>query len=440
MANVALELPVPYIGKNVERKHIEEFFRYHREPDEVVIALFDGIIFDGDGKRVGGLTLHDYVILTDRHFVLWARGLQSDVLDRLDYRGVNLSAKPADTLHGELALEFTPPAVPKPLTARVDLLPIMDLPALEELFELTKAVVTRSAGQAGGQQAGGQAETSTGQPLSSPQSSAASQSSAADATAAQTAAQIERIRAIVQESHARRGTTFRVPPPTPTARPTPPDAPSGRVPSPDSPFGTGRPVSNASYAVYRVAQVAKDAVGTLPTEVGKTIGLDETLSKLVDRIPKVEDIGQITALIEALNKLLITVSENPAARAFLLQAIDRMVEQGSPLKQLLAFIQNAGKPVAKPAGQPVTAAAAPAAGEAASATAGVTSETVGKATERTTGPIPGPRRTAVKVSFATDKPPKPAAEAAVSSPPPLSIAYKPNVAAETTPELANANS
>lgn len=68
--NIALDLPIPYIGKNVERKHIEEFFRYHREPDEVVIALFDGIIFDGDGKRVGGLTLHDYVILTDRHFVL----------------------------------------------------------------------------------------------------------------------------------------------------------------------------------------------------------------------------------------------------------------------------------------------------------------------------------------------------------------------------------
>ncbi len=422
MANVALELPVPYIGKNVERKHVEEFFRYHREPDEVVIALFDGIIFDGDGKRVGGLTLHDYVILTDRHFVLWARGLQSDVLDRLDYRGVKLSAKPADTLHGELALEFTPPAVPKPLTARVDLLPIMDLPALTELFELTKAVVTQSAGQA---------EPSTDQQPSS------SQSRAADPTTTQ----IERIRAIVQESHAKRGTAFRMPPPTPTARPIPPDETSARVPSLDSPFGTGRPVSNASYAVYRVAQVAKDAVGTLPTEVGKTIGLDETLSKLVDRIPKVEDIGQITALIEALNKLLITVSENPAARAFLLQAIDRMVEQGSPLKQLLAFIQNAGKPAAKPEGQPVTAspvAPAPVPGEAASATVGAAGGAVGKTAASTTGPAPGPRRMAVKVSFATDKPPKPDSEA--SPAPPLSIAYKPNGAAETTPELANVNS
>ena len=425
MANVALELPVPYIGKNVERKHVEEFFRYHREPDEVVIALFDGIIFDGDGKRVGGLTLHDYVILTDRHFVLWARGLQSDVLDRLDYRGVNMSAKPADTLHGELALEFTPPAVPKPLTARVDLLPIMDLPALGELFELTKAVVTQSAGQAGGQ-----AETSTDQQPSS------SQSSAADATAAK----IERIRAIVQESHARRGTTFRMPPPTPVARPIPPDEASSKASSLD-PFGTGRPVSNASYAVYRVAQAAKDVVGTLPTEVGKTIGLDETLSKLVDRIPKIEDLGQITALIEALNKLLITVSENPAARAFLLQAIDRMVEQGSPLKQLLAFIQNAGKPAAKPAGQPVTA---PAAGEASAdipPAAAVAGGTVGKTAATATGPVPGPRRMAVKVSFATDKPSKPATEATPASPnPPLAIAYKPNVAAETTPELANANS
>jgi hypothetical protein len=335
---------------------------------------------------------------------------------------VNLNAKPADTLHGELALEFTPPAVPKPLTARVDLLPIMDLPALGELFQLTKAVVTRSAGQPGGK---APAETSKDQ--------AASSQGGVPQTRNE---QIERIRAIVQESHAKRGTGFKVPPPAPTARPVPPDETSAKDPSLDSPFGTGRPVSNASYAVYRVAQAAKDAVGTLPTEVGKTIGLDETLSKLVDRIPKVEDIGQITALIEALNKLLITVSENPAARAFLLQAIDRMVEQGSPLKQLLAFIQNAGRPAAKPASQHVPT---PAAGEAAAATtAAAAGGTVGKAAERTTGPVPGPRRTAVKVSFATDKPSKPEAE--VSPAPPLSIAYKPNGATDTKPELANANS
>jgi hypothetical protein len=426
--NIALDLPIPYIGKNVERKHIEEFFRYHREPDEVVIALFDGIIFDGDGKRVGGLTLHDYVILTDRHFVLWARGLQSDVLDRLDYRGVNLSARRADTLHGELALEFTPPAVSRPMTARVDLLPIMDLPALEELFTLTKAVVTRRMGKSDEQHS----ETSDNQ-------SSSAQTASADAT---TLAQIERIRAIVQESHAKRGTTFRVPPPAPVARTPHPDEAAAKTPSLESPFGTGRPVSNASYTVYRVAQVAKDVVGTLPTEVGKTIGLDETLSKLVDRIPKVEDIGQITALIEAINKLLITVSENPAARAFLLQAIDRMVEQGSPLKQLLAFIQNAGKsgtsaPPSQPATQPVTAT--PTTGEAApaaSATNGVAEKPAGS----TPQPASGPRRTFVKVSFATDKTSKPASEAPSPPPPPLSIAYQPNEATENTPELANAGS
>ncbi|MGQ9897506.1 MAG: hypothetical protein ACUVR8_08150 [Acidobacteriota bacterium] len=420
MDSVALELPVPYIGKNVERKHIEEFFRYHREPDEVVIALFDGIIFDGDGKRVGGLTLHDYVILTDRHFVLWARGLQSDVLDRLDYRGVRLETKPVDTLHGELALEFMPPAVPKPLTARVDLLPIMDLPALGELFDLTKAVVTRNA------------EQSNGQPKTSEAQLPSSQGGKDDATVAQ----IERIRVIIQESHAKRGATFKAPPPPPArtmARTMASDEDIAKAPSLDSPFGTGRPVSNASYAVYRIAQAAKDAVETLPTEIGKTIGLDETLSKLVDRIPKVEDIGQITALIEALNKLLITVSENPAARAFVLQAIDRMIEQGSPLKQLLAFVQNAGKPAAKPTSQPVTAA--PATGETAPAGGGAaTAGTTEKVVENKPGTVPGTRRMAVKVSFATNQPPK------LDSPaPPLSITYKPNETAEAT-QLANASS
>lgn len=404
MVNVVWELPVPYIGKNVERKHVEEFFRYHREPDEVVIALFDGIIFDGDGKRVGGLTLHDYVILTDRHFILWARGLQSDVLDRLDYRGVRLDAKQADTLHGELALEFTPPAVPKPLTARVDLLPIMDLPALEELFSLTKALVVWDADRTN-------------------ERTAATGSAAADETSpGDIAAKVERIRAIVQEALAKRGVAFKAP--APAGRPTAPRDPARSEPSPESPFGTGRPVSNASYAVYRVAQAAKDAVGSLPTDLGKTIGLDETLSKLVDRIPKVEDIGQITALIEALNKLLVTVSENPAARAFLLQAIDRMVEQGSPLKQLLAFIQNAGKPAAKPSGQP-TPGAAPA-------------ETPAAGSNGTAPPTAGPRRTAVKVSFAQEGVAAPKAESAPK--PPLSIEYGRKASPEAVLETANAAS
>ncbi len=405
MANVALELPVPYIGKNVERKHVEEFFRYHREPDEVVIALFDGIVFDGDGKRVGGLTLHDYVILTDQRFILWARGLQSDVLDRLDYRGVRLSAKPADTLHGELALEFTPPAVPKPLTARVDLLPIMDLPALEELFNLAKALATRQS-----------------EPPAGPTAPATDSPDAA--------AYIERIRAIVQEAHAKRGTSFKAPAAAPAGRPGAPrpgaptrDAAPDSPPGLDSPFGTGRPVSNASYAVYRVAQAAKDAVGTLPTDLGKTIGLDETLAKLVDRIPKVEDIGQITALIEALNKLLVTVSENPAAREFLLQAIDRMVEQGSPFKQLLSFIQNAGKPAAKPAEAPIGQAAAapsPASGRPAAA-----------------GDTAAPRRTAVKVSFAKDAASPPETAPSGSA---LSIPYERKAPATAASELAGAAS
>ncbi|MCS7078532.1 MAG: hypothetical protein NZ585_00575 [Chloracidobacterium sp.] len=407
MVNVAWELPVPYIGKNVERKHVEEFFRYHREPDEVVIAVFDGIIFDGDGKRVGGLTLHDYVILTDRHFILWARGLQSDVLDRLDYRGVRLDAKQADTLHGELALEFTPPAVSKPLTARVDLLPIMDLPALDELFSLTKAVVVWDAERSAGQAAASDAALTDG------------------VVPSDVSAKVERIRTIVQESLAKRGVAFKAP--ATVGRPPAPREPASREPSLESPFGTGRPVSNASYAVYRVAQAAKDAVSSLPTDIGKTLGLDETLSKLVDRIPKVEDISQITALIEALNKLLITVSENPAARAFLLQAIDRMVEQGSPLKQLLAFIQNTGKSAAQPT--PTAQASPPAAAPSEAPSAATASNGAAKT-------VAGPRRTAVKVSFAKEGVAAPVAErrAEPAPQPPLSIEYGRKTPTEATPE------
>ncbi len=317
MSGASVALPVPYVGKHVERKHVEEFFQFHREPDEVVIAIVDGIIFDEAGRRVGGMTLHDYVILTDQCVILWARGLQSDVLDRLTYPGVAFDGKPIDKLHGEVRLALTPPAVARPVQARIDLLPLNDLASLKDLFDLAKALA--------GKRSANQPETG----------------------------EWDRIRKIVEVSAGQRPGAPVNPSPSPTRRPDP-AVPAPREagptmrrgdPSADAPFG-GRQFADQSYSLYRFAQLAKDAVGTLPADLGKTIGLDETLSKLVDRLPRIENLNQITDLINALTHLLQTVSDNPMARAFILQAVDRMVEQGSPIKTLLNFAKNGMNPQA----------------------------------------------------------------------------------------------
>jgi hypothetical protein len=324
MTGQPLPLPIPYIGKHVERKHVEEFFGWHRESNEIVIAIVDGIIFDAQGKRVGGMTLHDYLILTDQALILWARGLQSDVMDRLDHSGISLKTKSVDALHGEISLHLQPPSTPQPTDVRVDLVPIIDLAPFEELFRLSATLVgKREVGQnveselASIQEiinasVSGKSRTRQSGPSASPSGAPRASGAASDATR-QAAGDDE---------------------PPPYAKPIRTER------TLDSPFGTGRPVSDSSYSVYRVAQLARDAVTVLPQEIGKNIGLDETLSKLADRLPKVENLTQITELINALNGLLVTLSSNPAARAFALQAIDRMVEQGSPLKNILAFARN----------------------------------------------------------------------------------------------------
>src|ERR1700694_2203628 len=89
-AVVAGEVSVPvdiYVGQNTEPQHIAEFF-YRAQTqnllgkDETPLAIFDCIILDREGRRLGGLTLHDYAVITDQHLITWGRGLNKDIIDR----------------------------------------------------------------------------------------------------------------------------------------------------------------------------------------------------------------------------------------------------------------------------------------------------------------------------------------------------------------------
>ncbi len=92
------ELEIPsdmYIGLNVVRRHIVEFF-YRAgtqgllSAGETPLAMFDCVLLEPNGRRLGGLTLHDYVVLTDQHLITWGRGLNRDIVDKFEWSSVGL--------------------------------------------------------------------------------------------------------------------------------------------------------------------------------------------------------------------------------------------------------------------------------------------------------------------------------------------------------------
>ncbi len=84
-----------YVGTNVVRQHIAEFFYRARQrkllsEGETPLAMFDCIILERDGRRLGGLTLHDYAVLTDQHLITWGRGVNKDVVDKFPWKDLAL--------------------------------------------------------------------------------------------------------------------------------------------------------------------------------------------------------------------------------------------------------------------------------------------------------------------------------------------------------------
>jgi hypothetical protein len=71
------DVPEPYLGRAVVTRHIDEARERLLEVGERLLAAFHGGLFvETDGRRrpLGGVSLHDYLLLTDRRVILWARG------------------------------------------------------------------------------------------------------------------------------------------------------------------------------------------------------------------------------------------------------------------------------------------------------------------------------------------------------------------------------
>ncbi|NWJ45204.1 MAG: hypothetical protein HXX08_04915 [Chloroflexi bacterium] len=91
-----IQLPTSiYIGKNVVRRHVLEFYKLaaaHKllAQGAQVLAVFDCVVLEQHGGRLGSFTLHDYAVLTTTNLITWGRGQNRDLVDRFEWSDVVL--------------------------------------------------------------------------------------------------------------------------------------------------------------------------------------------------------------------------------------------------------------------------------------------------------------------------------------------------------------
>ncbi len=117
----------PFLGVNVSMASVEEMKqRGLLEEGEILLALFDGTLLDEQRRRIGGLALADFVALTDRRLILWARGFFNDTVDGFPWSDVDVvRAETWDPWHGRVSLALRIPATP-PRKRRVALGEVQD--------------------------------------------------------------------------------------------------------------------------------------------------------------------------------------------------------------------------------------------------------------------------------------------------------------------------
>jgi len=105
----------PYLGTNVTSTSVEEVhYRKLVEEHEILLALFDGLLFDEHNRRIGGLALNDFVVLTDHRLVTWVRGLWTDSVDGFLWKDVDVvESRVWDPFHGRVRLAIRLPGTQK---------------------------------------------------------------------------------------------------------------------------------------------------------------------------------------------------------------------------------------------------------------------------------------------------------------------------------------
>lgn len=147
----------PYLGINVNAASVEEMrYRGLIEEGETLLAIFDGVLLDENRRRVGGLAISDYVALTDKRVITWARGFFNDTVDSFEWKDVDVvQVETWDPWHGRAQLAFRlPPVAPRKrriavngsyddpgsgerlITNTLDFMPADDVAAFGRMIEL----------------------------------------------------------------------------------------------------------------------------------------------------------------------------------------------------------------------------------------------------------------------------------------------------------------
>jgi len=98
-----------YIGKSVNVKHLEDAKKQFIEPEEIINGIFHGYVFSGggtgpEGSRRGGLTMHDYLIITNNRVIMWARGVFTGNTSTFPYPDISSVEEIRGVIYGEIVL------------------------------------------------------------------------------------------------------------------------------------------------------------------------------------------------------------------------------------------------------------------------------------------------------------------------------------------------
>jgi hypothetical protein len=134
------------VGTNSKWHHIQQAYQLGIiDPDDIVLGFFDGVFFDEAGKRVGGLALSDFILITNTRVTLWMRDQVKDYVDHFPLSHVFVAEKSQkDLLHGTLRLTLLMPEVditnktkePSRVILSFDFIPLPDLSLIADMLDV----------------------------------------------------------------------------------------------------------------------------------------------------------------------------------------------------------------------------------------------------------------------------------------------------------------
>lgn len=133
------------VGTNSNPRYVAEArYRGIVGPGETLLGIFDGVFYDSANKRIGGIALSDFLVITDRAVITWARDQYRDYVDRFPLSNAFVVERKAkDSLQGTLKLGLVLPEVEpeeldegEKLELVFDLVPLPDLEPAANLIEV----------------------------------------------------------------------------------------------------------------------------------------------------------------------------------------------------------------------------------------------------------------------------------------------------------------